>query len=123
MLGNNITKLRKGKGLTQAQLAAAIHVTQGAVSQWETGRTMPDVQQMFILAQFFGVTVEELQTGEKQPPPAPTTQQPDPPAWDKYGPETKAILRDIVRKLRGMDDDQLKAVETVVDALQGNKKG
>lgn len=65
MLGQMIAKLRKEKGLTQARFADAIHVTQGAVSQWETGRTCPDIQQMFILADFFGVTVEELKSGEK----------------------------------------------------------
>lgn len=63
MLGETIAKLRKSKGLTQAQMAKQIHVTQGAVSQWETGRTAPDVQQMFILAEFFGVTVDSLQGG------------------------------------------------------------
>ena len=63
MLGKTIARLRKGKGLTQAKFADLIHVTQGAISQWETGRTSPDVQQMFILADFFGITVEELSTG------------------------------------------------------------
>lgn len=125
MLGNTIAKLRKSKGLTQAQMANAIHVTQGAISQWETGRTMPDVQQMFILADFFGLTVEELKNGgapldakdkaNKTPPQ-------DPPAWSQFGPETRKILREILGKLEGMDDEQLKAVEVVVDAL-GKKKG
>lgn len=63
MLGKTIARLRKAKGLTQAKFADMIHVTQGAISQWETGRTSPDVQQMFILAEFFGITVEELSTG------------------------------------------------------------
>ena len=63
MLGKTIAKLRKSKGLTQAKFADMIHVTQGAVSQWETGRTSPDVQQMFILADFFGVTVDALSSG------------------------------------------------------------
>ena len=64
MLGKTIQKLRKQKGLTQAGLASEIHVTPGAISQWETGRTSPGVQQMFILANFFGITVEELSSGE-----------------------------------------------------------
>lgn len=60
MLKDRIIQLRKSKGLTQQKFAAAIHVTQAAVSQWETGRTTPDVQQLFIIADYFGVTVEEL---------------------------------------------------------------
>lgn len=63
MLGKTIARLRKEKGLTQAKFADLIHVTQGAISQWETGRTSPDVQQMFILADFFGITVAELSSG------------------------------------------------------------
>lgn len=66
MLNKTISKLRKAHGLTQAKFAEAIHVTQAAVSQWETGKTCPDVQQMFIIADFFGVTVEELSSGSVQ---------------------------------------------------------
>ena len=63
MLGHTIARLRKSRGLTQAKFAEALHVTQAAVSQWETGRTNPDVQQLFILAEFFGITVEKLTDG------------------------------------------------------------
>ena len=63
MIGKTIANLRKARGLTQSKFADEIHVTQAAVSQWETGRTNPDVQQMFILAKYFGVTVEELSNG------------------------------------------------------------
>ena len=63
MIGATITKLRKQRKLTQAKFAEAIHVTQAAVSQWETGKTNPDFQQMFILADFFGVSVEALSSG------------------------------------------------------------
>lgn len=120
MFGNTIAKLRKSKGLTQAQMANAIHVTQGAISQWETGRTMPDVQQMFILADFFDLTVEELRNGGETLNVTGKAHQPDlqyPPAWRQYRPETRKILG----KLEGMDVEQLKAVEVVVDAL-GKKK-
>ena len=77
MLGKTIARLRKEKGLTQAKFADMIHVTQGAISQWETGRTSPDVQQMFILADFFGISIEELSTGTitNQSTPAPVQAQ------------------------------------------------
>ena len=64
MIGNNIAALRKIRGLTQVDLAMAIHVTQSAVSQWETGKTVPDLQQLYILSNFFGVSVDAL-TSEK----------------------------------------------------------
>lgn len=63
MLNETISSLRKRKGYTQKKFADLLHVTQGAVSQWETGRTMPDSQQMFIIADFFGITVDQLREG------------------------------------------------------------
>ena len=63
MLGKRIAQLRKMKGLTQEALSDAIHITPSAISQWETGRTKPAVQQMYILAKFFGITVSELESG------------------------------------------------------------
>ena len=60
MLSKNITKLRKSKGLTQVDFAKQLHVTQSAVSHWESGRSIPDTVQLFRIAEFFGVSVEEL---------------------------------------------------------------
>lgn len=60
MLNKNITRLRKSKGLTQVDFAKQLHVTQSAVSHWESGRSVPDTVQLFRIAEFFGVSVEEL---------------------------------------------------------------
>ncbi|MBE6936382.1 MAG: helix-turn-helix transcriptional regulator [Ruminococcaceae bacterium] len=57
---NQIKKLRKARGLLQSQLAAELGVHQTAVSQWETGRTDPDVSSAHRLADFFGVTLDEV---------------------------------------------------------------
>ena len=57
---NHIKELRKARGLLQSQLAAELGVHQTAVSQWETGRTDPDVSSAHRLADFFGVTLDEL---------------------------------------------------------------
>lgn len=60
MLNKNITRLRKSKGLTQVDFAKQLHVTQSAVSHWESGRSIPDTVQLFRIAEFFGVSVEDL---------------------------------------------------------------
>lgn len=44
--GMLIKALRKEKGLTQKDLALALHVTDKAVSKWETGKSMPDLALM-----------------------------------------------------------------------------
>lgn len=54
----NIRTLRKKHGLTQAELAQMLHVHQTAVSQWEKGRTVPDIEQMKELSVIFDVPME-----------------------------------------------------------------
>ena len=59
-IGKNIKKLRKEKNLTQEQLAERLHVTRQAVSNWENGKTQPDIETLSVLAEVFEVTVEDL---------------------------------------------------------------
>ena len=117
MLGKTIAKLRKSKGLTQAKFADMIHVTQGAVSQWETGRTSPDVQQMFILADFFGVTVDALSSGTD------TIAKPDthaitpPPAQEKASADDP-LTEQIMAKARLMNEEELRQLLRIMDAVK-----
>lgn len=60
MLSENIARLRKERGIKQVDFARMLHVTQGAVSQWENGRTRPDTAQLIAIAALFGVSVETL---------------------------------------------------------------
>lgn len=59
-LGHNILTLRRQKGITQEELAAALGVTAAAVSKWENNYTLPDVLMLGALADFFTVTTDEL---------------------------------------------------------------
>ena len=49
-VGKNIVKLRKEQGMSQEQLAQKLHVTRQAVSNWETGRSQPDLDMLEALA-------------------------------------------------------------------------
>lgn len=60
-----IASLRKEKGLTQAQLAKMLNVTDKAVSRWETGKGLPEATLLIPLANALGITVNELLTGER----------------------------------------------------------
>lgn len=55
-----ITFLRKQKGLTQDELAKYLGVTNQAVSKWENGQCCPDIQLLPELAKLFEVSVDEL---------------------------------------------------------------
>ncbi len=68
-LGVLITELRKEKGMTQAQLAEQMGVTDKAVSKWERDLSCPDISSVPKLAEILGVTVDQLMQGEKSSSP------------------------------------------------------
>ena len=64
-IGEFIASQRRSKNLTQAALAEKIGITDRAVSKWERGKGLPDVSIMLDLCEIFGITVNELLSGEK----------------------------------------------------------
>lgn len=59
-IGKNIKKLRTAKNITQEQLASSLHISNQAVSKWEKEQAFPDISLLPMLADFFGVTMDEL---------------------------------------------------------------
>lgn len=57
--------LRKQKGLTQEELAALLFVSRAAVSKWESARGYPNIDSLKGIAKLFGVTVDELLSGDE----------------------------------------------------------
>ena len=55
-----LRQLRKEKARSQAEMANILKVHQTAVSQWEQGRTTPDMQTLIKIAHYFQVTVYYL---------------------------------------------------------------
>ena len=62
---NRIKLLRKEKKISQVKLAEVLGVHQTAISQWETGRTNPDLDSAKKLAAYFNVTLDYLLAGEE----------------------------------------------------------
>ncbi len=63
-IGENIARLRKEKGLTQAELGEKLRITNQAVSKWESGMTMPDIMLLPEIAKIFDVAIEELYSND-----------------------------------------------------------
>lgn len=59
-IGTTIKNLRRQKEMTQEQLAEYLDVTVSAISQWESGRTMPDISLLPPIANLFGVSADTL---------------------------------------------------------------
>ena len=64
-LNEKLLELRKQKELTQAELAEILFVSRTAVSKWESGRGYPSIDSLKAIAKFFGITIDELLSGEE----------------------------------------------------------
>ena len=63
-VGNRIREERDRLGLSQEDLAQQIFVSRQTVSNWETGKTYPDVQSLLLLSKLFEVSVDSLVKGD-----------------------------------------------------------
>jgi len=62
-VGKQISSIRKAKNLTQANLAARLHISYQAVSKWERGETLPDIATLSALAGVLETTIDNLLHG------------------------------------------------------------
>lgn len=64
-IGTFLTALRKANGMTQKELAERLNVSDKAVSRWERDESYPDITQIPVIADIFGITSDELLRGER----------------------------------------------------------
>lgn len=67
-LGQRIISLRKSSGLSQSELAERVGVTRQAVSHWELGNSMPDLDRLLLMSEVLQVSTDFLLTGKEPPP-------------------------------------------------------
>ena len=70
-LGERLLALRKASGMTQEQLAEKVFVTRQAVSKWERGESVPDLELLVAIAEMYGVSLDELVLGARADEPKP----------------------------------------------------
>ena len=63
-LGERIIKLRNSKGISQDTLAVALGVSRQSVSKWETDASVPELDKLIKLSEYFEVSLDELIKGE-----------------------------------------------------------
>ena len=85
-VGSSIARMRREKGMTQAELAERINYSDKAVSKWERGESLPDVLTLMNLAQQLDTDLNTL-TGTA---PAPETPTPEPVPAPEPAPELPA---------------------------------
>lgn len=67
-IGKFLAALRTEQNLTQAQLGERLGVTNKTVSRWETGTYLPPAEQLLAMSALYGVSINELLTGERLSP-------------------------------------------------------
>ena len=67
-MGSFLSELRKEKGITQRDLADYLAVSDKTISHWECDKYSPDISVIPILAEYFGVTCDEILKGERKAP-------------------------------------------------------
>ena len=60
IVARNLTKFRKANGLTQLELAEKLNYSDKAISKWERGESLPDVYMLQLIANMFGITLNDL---------------------------------------------------------------
>lgn len=65
LLNEKLKKLRKMNNLTQEGLAEKLNVSRQAITKWESGEGIPDIENLRQISEFFNVTIDELIKEEK----------------------------------------------------------
>lgn len=60
IIGENLSELRKERKLTQIELAEHFNYSDKTISKWEKGDILPDIETLYKLCEFYGVTLDYL---------------------------------------------------------------
>lgn len=61
-IADKIRLLRKREGVSQEELANQLKTSRQAISKWENGQSIPDLDKIVALSKYFNVTTDELLT-------------------------------------------------------------
>ena len=63
-IGKRIHAIRQQKNITQEQLAQDLAISRQAVSKWESGKAIPDIENLMYISDLYGVSLDELIKGD-----------------------------------------------------------
>lgn len=102
-IGENIRWLRERQHLTQEELAKKMNVGRSTICSWELGDRSPKFKDALRLAQYFGVDIDDLLTGNVM--------------LQEIKIEPTETEADLIRDFRQLDDGQKNAVIAMVKAM------
>ncbi len=63
-ISKKIKQIREQKGISQEKLASDLAVTRQAVSKWENGKAIPDIENLMYISDLYGVSLDDLVKGD-----------------------------------------------------------
>lgn len=97
--GKRLCELRRRQGLSQEALAERLGVTRQAVSKWETGESLPDIDRLIALSEVFCVSTDYLVKGTE--PQASAAPEPAAPAAPAAAPECRPRIEKLAQLVVG----------------------
>ena len=97
-VGANIARLRKSRGLTQAELAERINYSDKAVSKWERAESLPDVLTLLNLAEQLGTDLNTLTGCAPEIPEPEPMPEPAPEPESEPVPEPEPAVKKLARR-------------------------
>lgn len=98
-LGEKLFELRKEKNLSQEEVADKLNVTRQTVSKWETNQSTPDFDKIIPICELFGISTEELLTGNKKE--------------EKYAEKQNQVIEEKKEKVPSKNEVRRKSAEVV----------
>lgn len=92
-----LTQLRMKKGVSARDMSLSIGQNPGYIHNIESGKSLPSLMGLFYICDYLGIGPEEFFSQNTEDP---------------------GRLRNLIEKLKGLNDRQLRAVETIVDELR-----
>lgn len=108
-----LKELRERNKLSQVELAKILKVSSAAISNWEKERRQPDLEMVITIADYFGVTVDEVigRTVKERP--------------RKYTESEHTLdpdqVKELYEKIKQVDKEYIPAINTLVDGLIDKK--
>ncbi len=65
-LGKRIQQIRQDKSITQEKLATDLGISRQAVSKWESGKAIPDIENLMYISSLYDVSLDELIKGDDE---------------------------------------------------------
>ena len=64
-IGEKIKIIRENKKISQENMAKSLHVSYQAISNWERGKSYPDISNIIMISDLYNISLDELIRGDK----------------------------------------------------------